>query len=678
MHFIKINEEIYDDNSIYSGSIIMVESMTGDELQYDAFEAEVDATDLRPTLYIPKNSSGLITADDDWFGVRPWLRLRVRNPQLYKRGMPVVCKENGELVGKFYMSSVKRTGKDQYIINCMSAIGLLESTRHYGGIYSGVKMSVIMAEIIGGVITYKIDPALANQLVYGWLPIATRRANLHQLLFAMSASVRKDENGDMFITSLSNETKIEIPSERISMDGSIDSLEPATSISLSEHAYIARNDDEEVTLFDGTISADQMTTPLGEVVTGGIILFDEPMHDLQPVGTTVIESGVNYAVLSPSSECTLTGKKYTHTVRQIVRPEVGAQTVSNSENSLMISDVTLVSVANSESIANRLFSYYSSAKQVSIEIVVESERPGSSVIFTDPFGDKTEGIISDMTMTLSGDLVADINVIAGYEPPNPGNYYDNVDVISEDGTFTVPAGVEMIRVVLIAGGDGGTGGQRGENGSEASSDDFGEGGEGGLGGTGGEGGKIYIATLRVTPGQQFNVGIGIGGAGGNINGGVGEQGTDTTFGELSSALGTRSSAGYIEIFSGTAYGTRGQSGASGAKGGGKGDRNGGDVIFGNETFEGGTYESGYYEEDKWIQHSGPVSTWKRRFWEYYAGGGGGGGAGVVEVYMVTGDPVHDPSSSSRTEEGVTSGTPGVGGDGSKGQKGANGCVIIYY
>lgn len=742
MHFIEINEETYDDNSIYSGSLIMVESMTGDELQYDTFEVEVEATDLMPTLYIPKNSLGLITADNKQFGVRPYLRLRVRNPQLYTRGMPVVYKNNGERVGKFYMSSVKQTGESQYIINCVSAIGLLESTWHYGGIYNGVKVSELMAEIIGGVITYKIDPALANQLVYGWLPIATRRANLHQLLFAMSSSICKDENGDVFITSLSNETKIEIPSERIGMDGSIDYLEPATSITLSEHAYIARNDDEGVTLFEGTISADQMTTPKGVVATGGIILFDEPMHDIVTVGTIVIESGVNYAVLSPSSECMLTGKRYTHTVRQIVRPEVGARTALGSENNLTISDATLVSVANSENIANRLFSYYSSAKQVTTEIIVDGERPGAAVIFTDPFGDETEGIISEMTMTLGGDLLADMNVISGYEPPNPGNYYNNVSVITENSTFTVPEGVEMIRVVLIAGGDGGAGGQRGEDGGEASSNDFGEGGEGGLGGTGGEGGKVYIATIRVTPGQQFDVNIGLGGTGGDIDGGVGMQGTDTTFGELSSAFGTRSSAGYIEIFSGTVYATRGQIGVSGAKGGGKGDRNGSDVVFNSEMFEGGTYETERYEEGRWINHSGSYLDWKRRVWEYYSGGGGGaavsyklvngdyvkykdpatdavlnesnknckggdganaddpvtdydtvpgcggagghgggggGGAGVTDVYMITGDPENHPNDKwTRSKENSISGPPGSGGHGSKGRRGANGCAIIYH
>lgn len=740
MHEIIINGDTYGDNLFVSGNIMLAESFTGEELQYDIFDGEIKSADLMPTKFIPKSSLGLMTVDNKQLGVRPYIILEIKDTSKFKYGAPVIYKYNGTLVGKFYMSEKQHSGIEKWKVKCVSAVGLLAELTHYGGLYFGTPFEEVLAEIIGGTVTYTLDPALKSIKIYGWLPIAKRRDNLRKLIFASSAVIEKDTAGDLFITTPSNDITKEIPKSRAYIGGSVKDLDTAVRVILSEHAYIMRSDDEEMTLYAGSISAMQIEAPSGQIVTGEIIKFDEPAHSLEITGGTIIESGVNYAVLSSSVDCVLRGKKYTHTIRQIIRPEITEGDTSVKKEKTFPNE-TLVSMLNSESIADRLIEYYKAAQEVKMDIVVGEEHPGDCVTFTNPFNEESTGLIQQMNIKLSGVLKSNTTIVAGYTPPNPGNNYEHVSVLTEDGVYIVPPGVELIRTVLIAGGDGGSGGNRGEDGGEANSSNFGEGGEGGLGGTGGEGGKIYIATLRVTPGQQFNVGIGIGGAGGNINGGVGEQGTDTTFGELSSALGTRSSAGYIEIFSGTSYGARGQSGASGAKGGGKGDRKGGDVIFGNETFEGGTYESGYYEEDKWIQHSGPVSTWKRRFWEYYAGGGGGaavsyelvdgeyekyhdpsmdthigksnkdcaggngadandpvteydtlpgcggagghgggggGGAGVVEVYMVTGDPVHDPSSSSRTEEGVTSGTPGVGGDGSKGQKGADGCVIVYY
>lgn len=712
MNQIIINEDTYDNETVYSGNIIMVESMTGDELQYDTFEVEVETTEFRPTLYIPKNSTGYMTTDNKLFGVRPYIHMKVKNPEVYTYGTPVIYRHNGELVGKFYMSNLQQSGKTQYIINCVSAIGLLSNTKHYGGIYFGVKVSVLAAEIIGGAISYTIDPALANQLIYGWLPIATRRENLHQLLFAMSASAKKDANGDLYITSASSEIVKEIDSYRIYIGGSIDFLNPITRIALSEHAYIERSDDEEVTLFDGLVSADTITTPLGEVVTGGVVLFDDPMHDLVPTGTTIIESGVNYAVLSPSAECTLTGKKYTHTVRQVTRPEIETDVAPDNENSITITNATLVSVANSEIIANRLFEYYSSTRKISVDIVSETEHPGDTVQFKDPFGNISKGIIEEMSVTMSGILKAQTSVIAGYEPPDPGNYYNNVIVITESGTWTPPEGVERARVVLIAGGQGGSSGEKGENGDRGKGTFEGESGgaagDGGAPGSGGAPGKIYIVTTDIEANVGIEIQIGVGGAGGictEEGSGAGQEGSDTTFGQYSSALGSISSVGYAEIFTGDIYATKGiaglYSGARGGDGSSEGEGKSSDPGYNGEsiTYNGTVYEGGKH---------GTGATVSGNPTRHYLPGGGGGAAvaaigedgdnrgygGKGADATIPGNNATIPGSGGQGGNGGGGGGGGGlvfgnrvvshhrdgadGGLGSPGGRGANGCVIIYY
>ncbi len=698
MNSIKILDETYLNEAICRGDVYTVESLTGDELQFDTMSVTVEG-DLNPF-------SDFITADREQFVSLDYKEFSVNTNKDWKYGDPVYYKRNGELFGKFYMEKFKRVGQKEYQFDCISAIGLLEKTQHYGGIYFGVTMAELLEEIIGGEIEYTLDAVLAKQPIYGWLPIASRRENLHQLLFAMSASVKKDAEGNVFITTLTKDTASDIPDSRIFRGGSIEYPQSTSKVSLSEHAYIQRADDETVTLYDGEISADSITTPLGVVVRGGLVLFDSPAHDLIATGTEIIESGVNYAVLSPSAECQLVGQKYTHTVRQVTRPETPTEGDTNIENKITISNATLVSIANSENVAERLKNYYSSAKSVTMDIAVQNEKVGDVVTFSDPYNEDTEGIITSLDSSISNVLRARVEVAADYEPPNAGNFYNNVAVITDGGVWQVPGGVEKIRLVLIGGGQGGSAGSKGADGEEIIG--YGEGGKGGEAGKGGKGGKIYITTVEVIEGKEFEVLIGEGGIGGVCTGSgsyEGEEGTATTFGEYSSDSGTISSIGFTEMFEGVNYGTIGLTGAYNGADGGKAAK-GGDIVHEGITYSGGAAGT-----------TGTRSSTSQTF-TYYGGGGGGaaacvnggdgndrakGGDGANATLAGAnaiiagaggqggcgggggGGSGYEVAKAKSSYEGDTTGMnyswygeKGVGGLGSAGGKGANGCVIIYY
>lgn len=692
MNKIVIKSNTFYNDAIYSGNLVLVESITGDKLQYDNIDITVNHIDTLD--FMPLDADSLTTADDAIFLVS-------NEPVNWEYGNPIYYYHKDELIGKFYVESVKRVGKTAYNVKGISGVGLLVNSQHYGGIYFGVKMADLVEEIIGGKIKYSIDPMIANQLLYGWLPIATRRENLHQVLFAMGASVKKDNDGEVFITSLSNDTATEIPDSRIYEGGTIEYPQAFTKVALSEHAYIERADDETVTLYDGEISADTITTPAGAVVSGGLILFDAPAHDLVATGTTIIESGVNYAVISPSAECQLVGQKYTHTVRQITRPETEADD-ETTENKVVVSEATLVSVANSENVAERLADYYDTAKTVRMDIAVNAEHAGDAVTFNDPFDEKAAGLISSMDISISNVLKANAEIIVDYSPTSAGNYYKNVAVITENGTWTVPEEVEKIRLVLIGGGQGGWSGYKGDNG--VSTTGYGAGGAGGDVGAGGKGGRIYVSTLEVKAATQYAITIGTGGAGGICTGTgtfEGAEGTATTFGGYSSASGTSSSIGFTEIFEGVNYGGTGLAGeAKGANGGkaAKGD----DLIYDGVTYTGGAAGT----KDTKTGTSQKIT--------YYAGGGGGaaacanggdgnkraGGGAGANATLVGADAViagtggqggcgggggggsgYEKSVNTNGDTSLNwswKGEGGEGGLGSAGGKGANGCVIIYY
>lgn len=728
---IRLSGDSFTDKKIVSGTVVMVQSMDGNELQYDTLDATLDFGALVPTLFRPSDADGLLTSDDLLLGVRPMIRILVTDPSLYKYGAEVIYKHKDALVGKYYMTKITRVGKAHYRITCVSPVGLLSNSQHYGGIYTGILFPALLQEIIGGVVPFSVAPEFANQPVYGWLPVATRRDNLHQALFAMGAAAQKDENGDLYIKPLSDETHMEVPDNRIYISGSVTYPDAVTKVSISEHTFSASDNDETTTLFEGLVATEKITTPNGIVTHGTVVLFSDPMHDLVVENGEIVESGVNYAVLAPAAECKLTGKKYNHTIRQVTRPEASEARNTETENKITVTDATLISIANSENVADRLMSYYSSARTVSADIVVDTERAGSAVQLTDPFGDVTKGIIKSLDITMSNTLKAHAEIVADYSPGGAGNYYTNVSVISEDGVWVVPDGVTKIRVAIIGGGSGGQSGANGADGTDGElglsggyifKGKGGEGGAGGSGGAGGEGGKILVLSLEVTAGQAFAVAIGQGGAGGICSGTEvvdGADGMDTTFGDYTSASGTKSATGYSDLFGGETYAVPGGAGYDGSDGVGEGSD--GATTSDTITIGGVTYVPGATGE-------GAVATWMND--SGYTGGtampngGYGGGAALGanggdgadatgqslqrEAIGFGGQGGYGASASVPGADGaqygsgghgghgggggggggsgnavsenagIIGGDGGIGGSGSNGGQGAQGCVLVYY
>lgn len=122
------------------------------------------------------------------------------------------------LYASYYLKDITRNTKYGYTLSLQSAIGLLDDTNHYGGIYSGQTASEIIAEIIGNKIPYTEDEIFQKIKVYGWLPIATRRDNLKQLLFAVGGCVKK-KAGQVFFSTLETGTPNIIPSNRVFESG---------------------------------------------------------------------------------------------------------------------------------------------------------------------------------------------------------------------------------------------------------------------------------------------------------------------------------------------------------------------------------------------------------------------------------------------------------------------------
>lgn len=547
-------------------------------------------------------------------------------------GTPAWWYNDGALVCAAFVRNVVRMGKTLYQLTLISGVGLLENTIHVGGIYAGETFADVVDEIIGGAFSYTVAGAVASLPVYGWLPYDTGRNNLHQLLFATGVTLRKDENGEPIFAYLTDSNPAPVPDSRIAFGGTVDYQSPASAVEVTEHSYGPGTGSPE-NLFDNTSSAVAADSTL--------VVFSGPYGSLAVTGSlTVDDSGVNFAVVSGIG--TLTGVAYSHYTRVISRQNIGI----TADNVKRVTDMYMVSVANSINVAKRVLAYFSGARVVRSQLVVSGEKCGDILALNDPYSEAMTAFLAEADVNASTNLMATCRLVEGYTPTGQGNNVSNAEILTGSGTWTVPDGVTSITVVLIGGGDGGTAGAIGAapsalEGLRETIDGINydyvvpgsaKGGDGGAGGTPGEGGRVYIATLQVTPGQQFTYATGAGGLGAVYEGADRTLGTDSEFGIYSSASGTKIDSGYADPIGGVVLAAKGTNGIMGGAGGGLEANAYGEYFVSQPTVEylGATYTAGVQgsklDDTYTVEYT--IGDRLTRYAVAYGGFGGGAAAGA--------------------------------------------------
>lgn len=669
--------------------------LIGDQLQSDTLTFGVIATGHPGGDYfLTLEGDELEDANGDIF------MLGVQTPAIvgsdliaYDYGEVVTVYDGATLLSKWYLEKIERVSKYVYKFTCISEVGLLIGQTHYGDVYSGTLASTVIAEIMGS-LPYSIADDVQSERLYGRLPIASARDNLHAILFMLGASILKDANGDMLIDYLDT-TSLAVPDSRIYEGGKLSYQTPATDVTVVEHGYYALATDILETLFDNSAEL----TP----ATSQMVIFNEPCHDLAVSGSLTIDSSnANYAIVSGIG--ILTGQIYSHTTHEYTI-STGA---SGEKNEIRVEDATLVNATNSHYVAERVKNYYL-ANEAQISIVKDSEAAGSSISFTDPFGDANSGYIREATETYSQIVKADLTLATDYTPGPFGSNFNSYLILDTDQTWSVPAEMagQHVRVVLFGGARGGQAGLKGQDGQSSTYGGiFGDANpkaERSAGGAGGAGGSGFMILLRDIDLDQasYAVTIGAGGSGGAANGDEGSLGGDTTFGTLSSADGVEAT-GYYNVIAGEQYGTTGDTGEAGGYGGAatpNAAEDGEDITSGGITYHGGANGGGSYYDgeyttyaaagggaaagndggDAWGAHpddptlyryGGPggdativpaQASGKCVGGTGGAGGGGGGGGGFVFGYTTW-----------------TAGGNGAGGNGGAGGQGSDGFVCIFY
>jgi hypothetical protein len=244
------------------------------------------------------------------------------------------------------------------------------------------------------------------------------------------------------------------------------------------------------------------------------------------------------------------------------------------------------------------------------------------------------GVISGSITPESSDTTYNFTIRANDSTSNTSNRAFSITLqgpqitsFTTSGTFSVPAGITTVDVLIVAGGGGGSSHH---------------------GGGGGAGGLIFRPAFTVTPGGTVSVTVGDGGAGGFRPSPLlqGNRGQDSVFGTLTAKGGGGGTTdNYLQTSPGNP--TELQSGGSGGGTGYQNQSQGGPATQPTQPGDSGTY--GF----------GNAGGYGSGYNGASASGGGGGGAGTV------GQNAGLPS------------TSGVGGNG-KSYTIADGTTPVFY
>lgn len=403
--FLKILNIDYGIKLNWTGESIIKATIT-EEL--DPISSELSINTLDHTIYSADKSFNILNPQGIYKFFQPKQKIIVRE------------KIDDELVemGTFYLDTQSSLSETQISFHAIDALGILDKSQFKKGkIYEDVLAGDIIAEIMdsAGWEDYTVSSEIASVRMSGHIPICSHRQALQQVVFALRAVADCSRSDKIKIYRQSRNVTYRVKRDRIFIGGNIQVKNYISDVEITTHHYELKN--EETKIFDGTLQEG-----LNEIT------FSQPSVISSLSAGTVIESGVNYAVIQMQSQgsCIVMGKQYEDRTSTYVTsdPYIPA---GETRKSIQVPSATMVTKDNVYLLAESLFNYYSLRKQANKKILLNNEKVGEWIDIQSQQGMYVNGGIEKQVIDLTGGFISELSII-GYNTVDAYLYYTGKEI----------------------------------------------------------------------------------------------------------------------------------------------------------------------------------------------------------------------------------------------------------
>lgn len=265
---------------------------------------------------------------------------------MFQLKQPVEIRNDANLLGVYYIDKHNRKTARIYDIECYDAIGVLDESTFAGGVYTNKSAKALLAEIIGSDFTIEYADDVVDTALTGILQSGTKRSAAQQVLFAWGVCMATDGGETLRVFNL-DASLTEIDEFQTFAGVAIETDSIVTEIRVTAHTYA------------------------------------------QDSSGSVEINGVRYSD--------------TKAVYTVNNPNV---TANDKQNVKEFQNATLVSPANAQAVAQRVYDWYLRRNTAKASIVWKGEELGDYVSFPNSWDGANAGSITKMEIKLSNTVVA--------------------------------------------------------------------------------------------------------------------------------------------------------------------------------------------------------------------------------------------------------------------------------
>lgn len=315
---------------------------------------------------------------------------------------------NNELISTSFVKNAKRKSKTDWDVQTEDYIGIMDGVSFPGGIYENESARVLLKQIFDTAkVPYNMD-TLEDASVSGYIPYTTCRIALMQVLFAIQAVADTSYADVVKVYTLTDDESESIDGKRIMQGQSFNEGTRVTEVSVTAHAFVPT--EEELVVYDGSVSGES---------TRVLVIFPEPLYDVNVRYGGIYEYGANYAIISATNLCVLTGKKYKH-LRSVKSKSNPLVLGTDTENVKSITEATLVSSSNIDNVLEKCYNWLVRTNKLSTRIAERKHNDvtvdarvglGNKITVPTEYG-SVDGRVVKSSFGLNGSiLIKDVEVV---------------------------------------------------------------------------------------------------------------------------------------------------------------------------------------------------------------------------------------------------------------------------